>query len=233
MADGFGANQDLIDTWLSVSFEKKPVALDLAIRARGSNALSLRQRQILPEIIDHSLSALELLDIGWKKRQALWVGSGARSLHEACIASSYVARSEENAERFYQDGLIDIRDIFDSLDAQSSSLGEVDDFRKLIDILKVEMSQLLSANQIAPKAKHLSVADLAKQVGGTADHKLVYQFLSKFSHSTSVAVLTRNGETWLSMVLPILTWIGLKSYVFLLAAVADLCPPTGREVPHE
>lgn len=78
-------NQVLIDTLLQVAFEKKTVALELANRARTSARLSPRQRQLVPEIVDHSLSALELLSIGWLKRQALWTGAGARSLHETSV----------------------------------------------------------------------------------------------------------------------------------------------------
>jgi hypothetical protein len=144
-------NQVLIDTWLEVSFEKKSIALELAHRARTCARLSNRQRQLLPEIVDHSLSALELLSVGWTKRQALWTGAAARSLYEASVFAAYVIGSESSAERFYQDGLIDIRDIFESLDAQSSSLGGLADFGAMIAMLRAEMAQLMVTNHIPPK----------------------------------------------------------------------------------
>lgn len=217
-------NQLLIEAWLQVSLEKKPVANELAKRALNGIALSPRQRQLVPEVVDHALSALDLLSAGWAKRQALWVGSGARSLYEANVAASYILGSEAGAERFYQDGLIDIRDILSSLDAQSSQLGDVPDFRRLIDALRPELAQLMTTQKIAGNAKHLTVADMAREIGATADHKLVYQFLSKFSHSSSVTMLTRGGETWLSMILPLLAWVGLKEYILMLGCIADKTP---------
>jgi hypothetical protein len=224
MFSGLEANEDLINVWLDVSFEKKPIVLELVERAKRCAGLSHRQRQILPELIAHSTSALELLASGWRNRQALWVGCGSRSLYEAQVVASYVTKSAENAERYYQDGLIDIRDIFDSLHAQSSTLGDVPDFQKLVEFLRSEMSQLLTQNRVDSKAKHLGTAAMAKDVGAELDHKQVYQFLSKFSHSSSVAVLTRNGETWLAMILPLLAMIGLKGYLLMLASVAEVCP---------
>ena len=152
-----------------------------------------------------------------------WLRS--RSLYEASVVASYVMRSPDSAERFYQDGLIDIRDIFDSLRAQSSTLGDVAGFQMLIDVLRAELSQLMAANQVPPKARYLGIAEIANEIDAQAEHKLVYQFLSKFSHSSSVAILTRNGETWLSMILPLLAMIGLKGYMLMLAAIADGCPP--------
>jgi hypothetical protein len=219
------ANRVLIDGWLQVSLEKKAVALELARRARKCATLSPRQRQLLPEIVDHSLSALELLSAGWTKRQALWTGGGARSLYEASVVASYVVGSEVGAERFYQDGLIDIRDIFESLDAQSSDLGDLADFKELVGMLRAELSQLMAVNQISSKARHLTTSEIADEIGAKAEHKLVYQFLSKFSHSSSVTVLTRNGEIWLSMILPLLAWIGLKEYMLMLARIADGLSP--------
>jgi hypothetical protein len=50
---------------------------------------------------------------------------------------------------------------------------------------------------------------------------MVYQFLSKFSHSSAVTVLTRGGESWLSMILPLLAYIGLKEYILMLARIGD------------
>lgn len=47
--------------------------------------------------------------------------------------------------------------------------------------------------------------------------------------SSSVTVLTRDGETWLSMILRLLAWFGLKEDMLMLARVADgLPPPFGR-----
>lgn len=214
------ANRALIDGLLQVSFEKKAVALELGRRARNCARLSPRQRQLIPEIVDHSLSALDLLSAGWTKRQALWTGSGARSLYEAKVAALYVVGSEVGAERFYQDGLVDIRDILGSLDAQSSNLGNETEFRELVGVLRAELTQLMAVNQIPPTARHLSISTIAKRIGADAEHKLVYQFLSKFSHSSSVTILTRNGETWLSMILPLLAWIGLKEYMLMLTTIA-------------
>jgi len=225
MTIDYDANRVLIDGWLQVSFENKAVALELASRARKCTTLSPRQRQLLPEIVDHSLSALELLSAGWTRRQALWTGAGARSLYEASVIAAYVVGSETSAERFYQDGLIDIRDIIESLDAQSSLLGEVAEFKALVGVLRTELSELMAVNQIPPKARHLTISEIAEAVGAKPEHKLVYQFLSKFSHSSSVTILTRNGETWLSMVLPLLAMIGLKEYMLMLAKIADGLSP--------
>lgn len=95
---GHDENRILIDAWLQVSLEKKAVATELATRARNSSVLSLRQRQLVPKIVDHSLSALELLSTGWARRQALWVGSSARSLYEVSVVAAYVLQSQAGAE---------------------------------------------------------------------------------------------------------------------------------------
>jgi hypothetical protein len=225
MSFEYDANRTLIDAWIQVSLEKRNVALELASRAKESIALSPRQRQLVPEIIEHALSALDLLSAGWTKRQALWAGGGSRSLYEASVVASYVIGSELAAERFFQDGMIDIRDILGSLDEQSSQLGDVGDFKKLVGILRAELLRMMAVNEIPENARHLTMAGIAAQIGAAPDHKLVYQFLSKFSHSSSVTILTRNGETWLSIILPVLAWIGLKEYLMMLAAIAEAVAP--------
>ncbi len=226
--NGLDENHTLIETWLQVSLEKKPVAYELANRVRSSTVLSPRQRQLVPEVVEHALSALDLLSAGWTKRQALWVGSAARSLYESKVVASYILRSEIDADRFYQDGLIDIRDIFSSLAAQASSLGDLPDFKRLIDVLKSELAQVMATQKIAESANYLTVKKMAKQLGVAPDYDLVYQFLSKFSHSSAVTVLTRGGETWLSLILPLLAWIGLKEYQLMLADIAEKSPPLAR-----
>ena len=45
---------------------RRPVKL--ANHARVAATLSSRQRQLLPELVDHSLSALDLPGAGWTKR---------------------------------------------------------------------------------------------------------------------------------------------------------------------
>lgn len=79
----------------------------------------------------------------------------------------------------------------------------------------------MAAQSIGQKAKHLNILEMVREIDALAEHNAVYQFLSKFSHSSSATVLTRNGETWLSMILPLLAGIGLTEYMLMLSRIAD------------
>ncbi len=221
LLSGFEKNQILIDALIEVALEREGQILSLITRATNSPRLGFRQKQIVPELLHHAISSVRLVANGWRAREAVWAGVGARSLYEAYNIADFVLSSEEQAQRFFEDGIIDLRDIFDSLDAQALSLGDVQQFNQLISALKNDLKGMLQQHGIRDRAKHLQIVDIAKAVGRLEEHRMVYQFLSKFSHSTSVAILARRGETWLNLVLPLVVWIGQRSYLLLMASVVD------------
>jgi hypothetical protein len=222
-------NRVLIGIPLEEGLKRRNELLALSDEARRAVGLGPRRKQIIPEIIGQAVAAFDLLAHGWNLRDSLCIGCAARSLFECRMLAQYVAVSEENAERFYQDGLVDIRDIFDSLHNQAGALAAPPEFTMLISQLKQELAVLMQENRIAEDLKHLSAAGIASAVGRIDEHRMYYQFLSKFSHASAVTVLTRNGTSWNDMTQPILTWIGLFSYLTALATIVD----TVRAAPHD
>ena len=53
------------------------------------------------------------------------------------------------------------------------------------------------------------------------EHNLHYQLLSKFSHASSVAVITRGGETWKQFIAPVLAFVGVRQYLQAFASIIE------------
>ena len=79
----------------------------------------------------------------------------------------------------------------------------------------------MAANDVPADLKYLRTEKVAKGVALEEEHDLHYQFLSKFSHASSVTVLTRGGETWQQFIAPVLAFTGVRQYLHAFASIID------------
>jgi hypothetical protein len=218
--DGFTKNRILIDSLISEGQARRLELLQIAEKAGQHRTFGSRQRQVIPELIAHASSSFDLLAYGWKEDELFYIGAASRSLYETRLFTGFVIQSEANALRFYQDGMADIRDVFKSLGNMANDLQSVE-FQLLLDQLRKELAALMAANDVAADLKYLRTEKVAKGVALEEEHDLHYQFLSKFSHASSVTVLTRGGETWKQFIAPVLAFTGVRQYLHVFVSIID------------
>jgi hypothetical protein len=230
--DGFTRNRILIDSLISEGQSRRQELLRLVEKVAHVQKFGFRQRQIIPELVAHASSSFDLLAFGWKQDELFHMGAAARSLYETRLFTGFVIQSETNAVRFYQDGMADIRDIFNSLGKLATDL-ESAGFQLLVDQLRNELAVLMTANDVPADIKYLRADKVAKSVALGEEHNLHYQFLSKFSHASSVTVLTRGGQTWKQFIAPVLAFIGVMQYLHTFGSVIDAMAEADRDGPIE
>jgi hypothetical protein len=218
--DGGTKNRILIDCLISEGQSRREELLQIGGKARENRKFGFRQRQIVPELVAHASSSFDLLAHGWKQGELLYIGAAARSLYETRLFTAFVVGSEANAVRFYQDGMADIRDIFDSLGSTAANLQNAD-FQLLVDHLKKDLAELMAANGMRTDLKYLRAEKVAGSIGLKEEHDLHYRLLSKFSHASSVTVLTRGGDNWKQLIAPVLSCTGVLQYLYLFASIND------------
>ncbi len=230
--DGFTRNRILIDSLISEGQSRRQELLELVEKVAHDQRFGFRQRQIVPELIAHASSSFDLLASGWKQDELFHMGAAARSLYETRLFTEFVIQSETNAGRFYQDGIADIRDIFNSLGKLATDL-ESASFQLLVDQLRNELAALMTANDVPAGLKYLRPDKVAKSVALGEEHDLHYQFLSKFSHASSVTVLTRGGETWKQFIAPVLAFTGIMQYLHTFGSVVEATARADRDRPND
>lgn len=221
--DGFAKNRILVDSLISEGQSRRQELLQIAKKAGQDQKFGFRQRQIIPELVAHASSSFDLLAHGWKQDDLFYMGAAARSLYETRLFTGFVVRSEENAVRFYQDGMADLRDIFNALGRMTTDL-QNPQFQRLIEQLGKELAALMAINNVPANLKYLRAEKVATSVGLGEEHDLHYQFLSKFSHASSVAVLKRGGETWKQFIAPVLAFTCVMQYLHAFASIIDAMP---------
>jgi hypothetical protein len=147
------------------------------------------------------------------------MGSAARNIWETKLFIKYVLRSEELAVRFSQDALADIRDVLKSfkelgIDARS------DQFRLLIDQLKKELAGFMDLTGTPSDLSYLKCSKIAETVQLEKEYGRVYQFLSKFSHASSLVVLTRDDD-WKTFIAPLLASEGFFQFRDVFALISN------------
>lgn len=152
----------------------------------GSASLEAWNIQLISKLIisieKNCQELLRSMDEEWLSETA-WI---ARNLLELWIWANFCAASRENASRFYEDALRDVKGLCDSLNKVAAPRG----LRALdADITLAQVaSTKLGITEL--DAKFLNVSDAAKAVGLLEDwYAPLNRMLSKFAHPTAGLVI--------------------------------------------
>jgi len=109
----------------------------------------------------------------------------ARNLFEVYIWVQFCNMSGENARRFFEDGVRDIREIMESLQKLYTSENQRPEDRLVETIHSLENAA--AAHGITDYGeRYVQVRDAAKEVGKLDPFSLFYKVFSKFAHPTSL-----------------------------------------------
>jgi hypothetical protein len=130
-------------------------------------------------------NAEQLLETMGKNRlpASAWL---ARNLLELLVWVRYCAASRENAWRFHEDALRDVKGLLDAHEKTCAAMGIVDEMAAFAaERVQQVASEKLGLDEI--DAKYLAVADAARADGvGLGDRFAPsYRWLSKFAHPTA------------------------------------------------
>lgn len=110
-----------------------------------------------------------------------WAGRNLLELH---YWTRYFLQSEENARRFHEDAICDLKDYLEKLGHLAPP-----------DVLATGKEQVaglvLRMEQIRESDKFLSIARVAKSLGEETTYSEVNKFFSKFVHPTSMSIQLR------------------------------------------
>lgn len=138
--------------------------------------------KLISSIEKNCQELLRSMDEEWLSETA-WI---ARNLLELWIWASFCAASRENARRFYEDALRDVKGLCDSLNKASAVRGlktlDADTALAQVASTKLGVTEL--------DAKFLNVSDAAKAVGlHENSYAPLFKMLSKFAHPTAGLVI--------------------------------------------
>jgi len=106
----------------------------------------------------------------------------ARNILELSYFTRYVAKSPENARRFHEDAMCDLKDMLRKLEALMPLDQVVAQGRAQMDRYMEIMEQITSQDM------YLKVSKLAEDLGEKVVYETANKYLSKFVHPTSLSI---------------------------------------------
>jgi hypothetical protein len=146
----------------------------------------------------------------------------ARNLLELSYFIRYVAQSPENARRFHEDAMCDLKDVLKKLEtlnplaeAVAQNKAQLDQYMKIMEQVKDEDS-------------YLKVAKLADSLGEKIIYDTANKYLSKFVHPTSVSIQAKKDLNLMNLaveqVIKMALFFMQSAFPALVKCLDDLAP---------
>jgi len=118
-------------------------------------------------------------------RRADSLAQAMRNLLELRVWVRYCALSDEDAKRFFDDGIRDLREIMETFQKVYTRANK--EPQKRIDDILAEMKTKAPAFNVNDyESGYLRVNDAAAKIGEQQEHSAFYKIASKFAHPTAV-----------------------------------------------
>jgi hypothetical protein len=167
-----------------------------------------------------SYHAFGELSTGIAQKIMIRAALGARNLFELKYWIQYAVISQDNVRRLRRDAIIDLREL---LDKHAAGLAVATSLKLAPEELKTlhqqgrEMfDEKCREQNLSADGRHLNVADISRDLGGEAEYKVVFPFLSKFVHPTGLSIcLPELTDNWLENVYSMGCWYFNEAFVRL------------------
>jgi hypothetical protein len=146
-----------------------------------------RERQ-LRSFVEHTTLYAVDLQLAYQNDRVGPVAQAMRNLMEMYVWTQYTRRSEENANRFFQDAARDVRDTMEVLQKFYTKQNNAPE-QQLEALLGEMKSNFAKFNVEDYEDNFTRVSDAAKEIGKDHAHGPIYKVASKFAHPTALLLI--------------------------------------------